>query len=168
MNAEQLKIYRQDFALCVLLRNGRPMTASEVSEHIQVLGPGEGHAEEAWKGCTPPVIAGALRTLELRSAVKKGESRPNNRLGRPEPTWSPVAAYDRNTAIPFPPSETDDVDVSLAGASDYKDKTRQELIALLVAHDQMVSPLIRFLRELEEARMRALSTLAIAGLRSPE
>lgn len=176
MNDDAVRDYRQDFTLAVLVRNGRPMTAGEIAEHIAVLAPSEGHPDECWRGCSPQAVAGHLRTLELRELVQKDGQRDNSRAGRSEPTWRPAGAYDQSCAIPLPPDPDEPAEPARATATltppavncPYANLSRTQLYTLLGVHDQISGAVSRFFREIDEINDRARRNLSAAGIEVPE
>lgn len=176
MSSDAVKQYRQDFALCVLLRAPRPLTASEVSEHIQVLAMGEGHEKALWTACNPAAVAGVLRTLEIRDLVDKGEPRNNGRKGRAEPTWSPRQELNRLAPLPVAPSEAeiaagargDDGAGELPAGEAHEDALSPvQMLAVLEVHDRLAGSVSRFLRDLDEQREFARRRLQGVGLKVP-
>lgn len=174
MNDEAFREYRQDFALAVLLRSSRPMTAGDVAEHIAVLGLAEAHPEECWRGASPAAIAGHLRALETRGLVQKEGERPNMRAGRPEPMWRPVAEYDRTASIPPAPLLDEEATDNFALTppaptpdNPYENLSRPQLYTLLGVHDEISGACYRFLREMQDINERARRQLSAAGVEVP-
>lgn len=174
MNDDAFREYRQDFTLAVLLRNFRPMTAGDVAEHIAVLGPAEAHPDECWRGASPAAIAGHLRALETRGLVQKDGERTNQRAGRPEPTWRPVAEYDRTAPIPMPPLLGDEASEDFAltppaplPENPYEKLSRPQLYTLLNVHDEISGTCYRFLRDIQDINERARRQLSAAGIEVP-
>lgn len=181
---EDNRDYRKDFALAVLRRAFRPMTASEIAEHIAVLGPVEGHPRKCWAACSPVVIAGVMRTLELNNVVTKDEEPvKNTRSGRLEPKWIPVDGYDRAAAIPMAPDLSEQAPAPAtavleakqvapaavpAVTSPYADLSRQQLYALLQVHDEISGAAARFFSEVRDINSRARAALMAVGIEVPQ
>ncbi|MGH8073675.1 MAG: hypothetical protein ACREO4_06330 [Lysobacter sp.] len=174
MNDDVFREYRQDFALAVLLRNFRPMTAGDVAEHIAVLGPAEAHPDDCWRGASPAAIAGHLRALETRGLVQKDGERANVRAGRAEPMWRPVGEYNRTAPIPMAPllDEEGVDDFALTPPAPlpdnpYENLSRPQLYTLLNVHDEISGACYRFLREMQDINERARRQLSQAGVEVP-
>lgn len=167
-----LREYRQDFALAILLRGCRPMSAAEVAEHIAVLGQMEGHPASCWRDADPITMAGHLRALETKSLVVKSGVRQDTRAGRDVPMWKPVAEYQHTAPLPLPP-ETSEAKAAPAmprpaDPNPYADLTRSQLYALLQVHDQISGVCQRFMRDMEDLSEKARRQLNAAGLAVPE
>lgn len=174
MISEAVRQYRQDFALCVLLRNPRALTASEVAEHIQVLAMEEGHDKALWAGCNPTATFGILRTLEMRDLVDRGAPRKAVRKGRDEPTFEPRQPRSKLAPIPAPPAPEEivprrgDLNAAVANPLEGDDGLSPvQMLAMLDVHARLADSVARFLRDLDEQREYARRRLQGVGLKVP-
>lgn len=169
----ELKKYHRALALYCLQLAGKAQTTGDLAELMQTVALAELHTAECWKRIDAAKVSGTLKSLTVAGLTKKAEPVRNGRQGRDQERWElvipeqalqhpvyPLPDCPADEEPPPPRSHPQQLQAAMMAPDPYAHLSREQLLALVSAQDDLADIINRFTDELGGWKRRTRSALA--------
>lgn len=165
INNEDLKLYHRQLALYCLQSTDQPLTSGECADMMQTAALNAMHDEPCWKRIDAGKVAGTLKALVNSGAALKADPARNARAGRDQERWTQNPIAER-VDLPECPGESEPPPRAqvLVASDPYQHLSREQLVAMMLVHDELGVAIANFKSELNDIEQRARRQLAAVGL----